>query len=103
MREEVLPPKITTCRWKVSIQGILELSWMDVLSNLGYFVGVKTIILNHIKNASKIPNLRHFCPWAISSVNHRKKDLLKQSVLKDSYQKQEQPSIRRAREIPRLQ
>lgn len=37
---------------------------------MGYFVGVKTIIFEHIEIASKIINLCHFCRGAILSVNH---------------------------------
>ena len=45
---------------------------------LGCFVGVKTIIFDHIEIASKILILYHFCRWAILSVKHRKKHLLSQ-------------------------
>ena len=47
---------------------------------LGYFVGVKTILLNHIEMVSKIQILCYFRPWAILSVNHRKKHLLSQAL-----------------------
>ena len=39
-------------------------------SLLCYFVGVKTIILDHIRIMSKISILRQFRPWAVLSVNH---------------------------------
>ena len=39
---------------------------------LGYFVGVKTTILDYIKMVSKIQFLRHFHIWAILSVKHKK-------------------------------
>jgi hypothetical protein len=39
---------------------------------LGYFVGVKIVILDHIEIASIISILLHFHPWAILSVNHKK-------------------------------
>ena len=39
---------------------------------MGYFVGVKTVILRHIEIASIISILLHFHPWAILSVNHKK-------------------------------
>ena len=40
---------------------------------MGYFVVVKTSILEHIEIASKILILYHFCRWAILSVNPMKK------------------------------
>jgi len=44
---------------------------------LGYYVVVKTSILEHIEIASKISFLLNFRSWAILSVNHKAKETAK--------------------------